>query len=464
MFPTHFHLLPSHFNSYPRETDTISNSLYEELSRKTQEHINYLSTIGLGERAKGISLRLFQDEENKCREVDKIDLTPFNQRTAIPLEASHFDAHAKNTLITIDPDVSYNKQKDLTKILDIRLYPALRDLIKENNIEVFLGTKQEMVAYYLSKKNRILFEFNIPSSATYYLAASDQQELCVIMAGLVGRENLIAQLITLKLAGLNIDKIEIIGEIDHFTHLVDQDINQLLQKQPWLKNGRHTLIVAGCGLEENVNHIVSTAFKGNLGEAQSFKGNIISLTSHPNLKPLNGIHGCVSLHLNYGEITQKIVSKILELCKSKFVFTGGAGGYISNDTQTSKPEIGTRISITKSMNENGEVANLIDEDSQLSNTREPASTHLQIASIFLETYKWLEKARNKGSSVDVETFYIIRAIQDYNKKNPSAKIQADCGYFVSDYVGEQPLREYSKVYEKYQEILSVFLTKTMTST
>jgi hypothetical protein len=104
--------------------------------------------------------------------------------------------------------------------------------------------------------------------------------------------------------------------------------------------------------------------------------------------------------------------------------------------------------ILKSMNDRGEIVSLGECDSPV---------HLQIASIFLETYDWLSKASLRGKSVDVETFYILRAIQKHNDKNSDAKIEADCGYFVSDYVGEQPLREYSKVFQRYNAALSHFL-------
>jgi hypothetical protein len=57
---------------------------------------------------------------------------------------------------------------------------------------------------------------------------------------------------------------------------------------------------------------------------------------------------------------------------------------------------------------------------------------------------------------------IIRAIQTYNAKNPTEPVViADCGYFVSDYVGEQALREYSKVYRLYPTVLSAFLKQTL---
>jgi hypothetical protein len=77
----------------------------------------------------------------------------------------------------------------------------------------------------------------------------------------------------------------------------------------------------------------------------------------------------------------------------------------------------------------------------------------------METFAWLNQAQKIGSSVDVETFYILRAIRDFNKKHPHRSVQAHCGYFVSDYVGKQPLRDYSLVYKCYPEVLINFFEK-----
>ena len=444
--------IPTHHTEHQQE-------LYALLTKETQEHINYLSSIGLGERAQGIRLNWFHYEDNNPEDVN---LASFTYRTSIPQEVLHFDAHAKNTLITTDPNSKHNNPEDLKKILDIRLYPTLRNLIKQNKIEIFLGTKREMVAYYKSIDWSLLFEFLIPSSATYYLAESSQGELCVIMAGLSSFENTIAQLITLKLADVKIENIEIIGNQTHFGELVTKDIDNIIKEIPELTIGNNILVVAGCGLEVMVSDIIKNKFQDQLTQSKSFKGNIVSLIYMPLIKPVNNINGLISLHLSYGEIMEKIIEELLNRCNCKYVFTGGAGGYIPSKSYEQKPPIGSYITITKSMNEHGQVASLdrINSVNMLSLYTSPM--HLQIPSIFFETYEWLEAARRRGNSVDVETFYIIRAIQDYNAKHPQDQIKAACGYFLSDYVGEQPLREYSKVYLKYKEILSEFLQNTLT--
>ncbi len=414
----------------------ISTIFFNEIATKTEQHIQYLSDIGLEERAKEIKVNEFQFKQN----LSNINLSSFQNHTPIPQEVLDFDPLAKNTIITTDPDVQHNKSDDVKRILDIRLYPVLENLIKEKGIEVFLGTKEEMAAYYLSKESPILLEFIIPSSATYYLTQS-----CVVMSRLVSEENLIAQLLTLKLAGIEVEGIPIVGEIQHFSKRVEKDIAAI----EGIGTGNQILIVAGCGLEKKVTDILAGEFGEILGDPYTFKGDIVSLIHTPFLQPQNGIHGIISLNLNYGEITEKIVTILLEKYHCSHVFTGGAGGYISQDPHKDKPLIGSYIPITQCMNEKDEITGLDVTPHQ--------DIHLQIPSIFLETYDWLKRAKLRGTSVDVETFYIMRAIQNYNVTHPHSKIDASCGYFVSDYVGEKPLREYSKVYSQYDGVLSKFM-------
>ena len=358
-------------------------------------------------------------------------------------------------MITTDPRVQHNKPEDLQKILDIRLYPALRAARAKENRDLS-QYKQEMVAYYRSAGSILIFEFTIPSSATYYLAEDRNGHFFVIMAGLVSRENIIAQLLTLKLAQIPLKKIEIIGDISHFRTLVQQDMEMLIHTLPNLQVGNHILIVAGCGLEEKVSKIIMHEFKDLIGTTRAFKGNIISLCYTPLTAPLNNIDGFISLNLNYGEIMEAIVSLLLESAGCKYIFTGGAGGYIPRG-QEGRPAIGSRLMIRQSMNPRGELAKIESKNLLCTIDQKLSDLHLQIPSIFLETYDWLEKAKQYGTSIDVETFYIIRAIQNYNAKKPDAPVKANCGYFVSDYVGEEPLREYSKVYQHYETVLSHFL-------
>lgn len=454
----YFTLLP--ISTWANQKSPENRKFLDRISKETEEHVKYLTSIGLGERAKSIKVDWFESGESKAEEID---LAPFEKRMAVPKEVLEFDPELKNTLITTDLALNKNQPEDLKKILDIRLYPTLRNLIKKDGVEIFLGTTEEMVAYYHSKGTEILFHFSIPSSGNYFLGKISSGHYLVILAGLVSRENIVAQLLTLKLAEIDTKSIKIIGNSEHFSSTVGSDVNQLAEKIPALSSGNNILLVAGCGLEETVSKIIHEELPHLMGKSQSYHGKIISLIYTPLKKTTNNVKGIISLNLNYGEITEEIVKTFLEKFHCKHVFTGGAGGYIQADANDKKPEIGSRIGIIKSMNPNGEIVHVPPSRLETKCDQMLSKMHLQIPSIFMETYEWLKKAQECGNSVDVETFYILRAVQNYNRQYPSQPVDAECGYFVSDYVGEQPLREYSKVYQKYPEVLRSFVHQILQS-
>ncbi len=422
------------------------SSLFQKLTMETRQHKKKLKEKGLVERANGINLKLFELGVSKNK---NIDLTPFNKREMIPTIVLNFDISEKSTIITTCPVSSNNKNEDIEAILDIRLYPALKNLLKENPVEAFLGTKQEMEAYYRKKGVNILYEFQIPSSATYFLAESNKREQFIIMAGLVGKDNLIAQMLTLKYAGVYVENIEIIGTFNHFTTIVNNDLDSLFKTIPEIETGMNVLIIAGCDLKTFVNNILYDKYSDQLGTSRSFSGDIISLIYTPIKNSQNNIQGFITLDLNYGEIVESILLKILSKSCIPYIFSGGACGYIPQDTNKKMPEIGTRISVMKSMNEAGEF---------VSSTDDCKTVHLQVPSIFIETYKWLESAKKRGSTVDIETFYMLRALQTH-KSNGLYPIVSDLGCFVSDWVGEKPLREYSNVFKYYPIVLGEFLDR-----
>jgi hypothetical protein len=211
-------------------------------------------------------------------------------------------------------------------------------------------------------------------------------------------------------------------------------------------------------LQEKVNQIIQSELAYEFQPLSSFQGNIVSLSYLPLKSPINGIGGFLSLNLNYGEIMEEIVHQILENCHCAALFTGSAGGYIPS-TQACLPQIGDRITFTSSLHENGKEVDLANQGDLTSIS---SSLHLHVPSIFVETYEWLEQAKTKkGSTVDVETFYIMRAVQNYKNQYPQAKIKVDFGCFISDYVGLAPLRDYSHVYQNYPTILMHFLKEAL---
>lgn len=416
------------------------------ISKETDEHCAHLTSIGLADRASYFKVRSFIYQD--CNPAS-IDISRFKQTMAMPELVDTFNTEEKNTLFA-NPEST--QEQEIKRALDIRLYPTIRRLIAEQGANVFLGSKTELQAYTGSIKEKIIIEIEIPSSVKFYIALNNAGNMKVYLSGLVSHENLLQQLITLKLAGIDTKKIEIRGNTQQYKSICKEDLEEFEEKSGIDIAKKNVLIVAGCTLEELVCSTLDQMFVGEMSK-ERFTGQLVSLTyvksEHaPNL-------GFIILNLNYGEICEEQISTILERFNCIGVYSGSAAGYIPTVAEEKFPDIGTRIPVHSARHHSGEVV-LFDKLNK--------NQHLHVPTIFVETDNWLKKAKESGATtVDVETFYILRAIQHYQKANPHLKLQTDIGVFISDYVGEKPLRSYDRVFSQYPLALQNFVKQVLVS-
>ena len=89
---------------------------------------------------------------------------------------------------------------------------------------MFLGTKQKMLCHY----DQLLLEFSLPYTFKYYLISGAPNEYLIVMTGLVGHNNLVAQLCTVALANIHINNITIIGNTTCLRDIICNDIKQVV--------------------------------------------------------------------------------------------------------------------------------------------------------------------------------------------------------------------------------------------
>lgn len=419
----------------------------EQVTEETQKHCAYLTSIGLADRASYFKVKPFIYQETI---PGSVDISRFSQNMPLPDVVHAFNTAEANTLFATLESTTEEEKQEIERVLDIRLYPTIRRLIGEKGAHVFLGSKTELQAYAGSIKEKIILEIEVPSSVKFYIALNDSGDIKIYIPNLVSHENLIQQLITLKLAGLDLLKIPILGDTQHYKLVTAQDLLAFEKQASTYLAKRNVLIVAGCSLEETVCSTLEQVFVGKMLK-QKFSGSLVSLTyvqspQAPNL-------GFIILNLNYGEICEEQISMILERFNCIGIFSGSAAGYIPKESQEQLPEIGDRIAVHSARHHSGEIVTLNEENRNL---------HLHVPTIFLETFNWLKNAKELGAtSVDVETFYILRAVQRYQKTNPLAKLHTDLGVFISDYVGKKPLRSYNDVFAKYPVVLQNFIDEVL---
>ncbi len=426
-----------------KQTSQPENIWFESISKETNEHCAYLTSIGLGDRANYFKVKhfIYQDASQGVVEISRF------QALALPHLFHTFDTKEKNTLFS-QPDST--QEQEINRTLDIRLYPSIKRMIEKQGTTLFLGSKVELQAYAASCKEKLIIEIEVPTSVKFYIALAQTGDPKVYMSGLVSQENLLQQLITLKLAGVDAQKIMILGDTEHYKAICKADLAAFEKSASAYLAKKNILIVAGCSLEDNACTTLEQMFSGKIA-LQKFSGQIVSLTyalssQTPNL-------GFIVLNLNYGEICEEQIAIILEKFNCIGIFTGSAAGYIPQPEDEKLPAIGERVSVHFARHHSGEIVEL---------DKQYKTLHLHVPTIFFETFKWFEQAKALGAAtVDVETFYILRAVQRFRKVNPHLTLHVDIGVFISDYIGKKPLRSYNNVFARYPELLQSFVQQVL---
>lgn len=417
----------------------------DKITKETKSHCQHLANTDLAERVNYFKVNPFIYQNS-----DTVpDISRFNHKMDLPKVVSEFDPHEKNTLFIHPGSKKNNQTQEIKRALDIRLYPSLRNLIRKNGAKVFLGSKVELQSYTDSINEKLIAEIEIPSSAKFYVSLNSLGDIKVYLSNLVSHENLIQQLITLKLAGIDLHKIPILGNTQQFKSVCQKDILEFEKQCVDYLVKRNVLIIAGCTLENLACSSLEQIVAGNMIK-RKFSGEILSLTY---MKSENAANlGFIVLNLNYGEICEDQITMILEKFNCIGIFSGSAAGYIpSNNARL--PNIGERINVYSARHHFGELISLDKKNENL---------HLHVPTIFVETFNWLKNAKSLGAStVDVETFYILKAIQKFQSTNSQKKLHIDIGVFISDYVGKKPLRSYDKVFSQYPLILQNFVSKVL---
>ncbi|MBI2784910.1 MAG: hypothetical protein HYX60_00805, partial [Legionella longbeachae] len=441
----------SFFDKYQLPMEKVikqQNEWLEQINKETENHCIKLSSIGLGDRVNYFKIKPFIYQDITSEEQDIIRLT---RTMDLPHIVDSFDINEKNTLFSSSElSTKEQDQEELNRVLDLRLYPTIKQIIKEKKANIFLGSKPELQVYSASLKEKLIIEIEIPSSVKFYLALDNVGDMKVYIANIVSHENLIQQLITLKLADINLKKIPIIGNTQHYKTVCKEDLITFEKQAFSYLAKKNVLIVAGCSLEDTVSSTLEQIFAGNISK-KKFSGSLVSLTYLqsqyvPNL-------GFIILNLNYGEICEEQISIILEKFNCIGIFSGSAAGYISREVEDTLPEIGTRVPVFSAKNYSGDLVSLNEKNNNL---------HLHVPTIFFETWNWLKHAKESGAStVDVETYYILKAVQKFQETHPLTKLHIDIGVFISDFVGKKPLRSYENVFTNYPMILQKFVDEVL---
>ncbi|QLZ69889.1 hypothetical protein FOLKNPGA_02689 [Legionella sp. PC1000] len=382
--------------------------------------------------------------------------------THIPACVQKFDPNDNHTLFI--PLEGQTKENKIQQSLDMRLGGPLKGLLRScgNNgqLEAFLGPTEDMIGFYKDRGFDLVEEIWFPSTGRYYSFINKETgDFIITLAGLQSQANLISQLLTLKMAGVNVDKVKVYGDTQSIEHDITQDIlnfkEKLLSSGINLEKQNTALVIAGNGgiLGREIERLDEDIDVD--GQIKSEPGSKCAMTFYPTKGAKGGVVGIINLSMPYGEVMGPMMTDMAEHLHVREVFLAGIGGAIGRREEkleedvveqhigtyhvfftTTNPETGARYTL-----EDTEVIMPpIDQKGKGWLNDESVGLHVHVDSPFIETFGWLEERMDEGCTmVDCESHFAIERIKKWNEDHPEDKIRIMPGLLVSDYVGHKSL-------------------------
>ena len=401
---------------------------------------------------------------------------PFSiEPRGIPASVKEFDTTEQHMLFI--PNENESEEKKLQVALDIRLGPALKGLLRnygeDGNLEVFEGSLVDMLAFYRSRDFEINDEIQFPSTGRYYRFINTVTHQDVMVLGALQSEaNLISQLLTLKKAGVTIDKVKIYGDTISINQSIEHDIKKfrelLISKDADFHHS--ALVIAGNG--GILDQAISKSHHIDLSKEIiiSPEGSRCKMTYYPLLEG----SGIINLQMPYGEVMGPMVSVMAEELSVRRIFLAGVGGALVTPEKNKTDPVGQFYLFGRSHDDKGTNAYELELDEMLlpnpdltgsavvfDDLNNKTASHVHVDSPFLETRSWLERNQQSGHTVvDCETHYCFEAIKKWNQQKPDDKIKIMPGLFISDVVGHSPLVSVShNSYKWLDSVLDNFVQK-----
>lgn len=337
------------------------------------------------------------------------------------------------------------------RLPDNMLDMARRDLPKSmvamlksgsnNRLEFFVGNKSDMLDYYTGVKGLDhVGEFNSPTSTEFNLFArpKNDNEFIVVASGMASNARIAHQSYQFKFAGIDVSQVPIRGEIRRLVHA---DVAAFREKLAELPKGDKDAVFF-IGNRKAVLNILSPGTNFKTIEKGSFKFSHI-LTN-------DGKTSYTGLRMPNGDLAYHATKAVLEAGYRDIVMVGAGGafphefnGFIRKDTDVTK--VGQYQVVTSAMM-NGDTIDIkslkgvIIRDIKAGGPiNQKDGRNVTVNSPLEENDTWYNANSQKFSSVDVETYHILRAIRDFQDEHPEEKITLLPGLFSSDVLKDHPL-------------------------
>lgn len=334
---------------------------------------------------------------------------------------------------------------------------------EEKGVEIFLGSANDLTDYYGAKGYYVHSKLGTDSSNWFFIVVheSDPSLFKVVINRIANKSRFTQVLLQLKYGGVDLDDIAVRGTIAQAKGSVRRTLETKFKRGSMKP---HTVFI-GARMQVVVQ-LAKFFFPREMASVSSEKQGPLAeeLLSRYNYKlesidgvitfsyidaPMDeGKGGIIALRMPNGDLAYDAMSTLLD-AGAKNVIMVGVGGALDQK----EGKIGSYHKITQSSYEGETVS--VSEDAIMPLMTENVDLKTKRRNVTVdtplqETEEWKLEAEQSASSVDVETYHILRAFHDFSesRKKSSSKeeeseepVRVIPGLFISDIVGVQSLNE-----------------------
>ena len=348
--------------------------------------------------------------------------------------------------------------------LDVRISRTIRILISKvnehgRNTEIFIGSENQMLVYYSNSGLELIANLKTESSLKYYLFANRENSNLnkIVILGVGNETKLNHLLLQLKLSKVDLNKIIIRGNIEEALYENQQKLNDIIGNLQGeidtVFMGNRSLILVEFAKRKYPKEMKSALYENDaekIAEKLLQKNNKLKTYiigegvykfSYFDWQIRNKNVGIIGCRMPNGSLARIATEAFIKKGIRHFIMLGAGGSLSSLST------VGSYQLINSATHNNNGISlselNVKKMKVELSDI--PLfenGNNVTLDSPLVETRTWLNKVRNaKLTSVDVETYHIIKGIENSQKFGKKAKIEILAGLFISDVVGDCPLVE-----------------------
>ena len=341
--------------------------------------------------------------------------------------------------------------------LDVRISRTIQRCVKEGmKVELFMGNKNEVEHFYkLNGDFTYKAALNTKSSIQYLLFENPEGVQKIVVLGIANESKLTHTLLQIKSLGVPDENVSIRGSIEfslgRLERQLDEAMDVLVGEKPIalavVGNRSQLVLEAAKRLHPNEMSVefnsdderekraveLLTKYNGYVEKDinnKIFKVSSITIGEEGNQRVL------LSFRMPNGDLSRMATKAVFKRPKVEGFVMVGAGGSLREDSGVGSYQL------THSSTLQGRETIKLGEEHMMplpfaEKCRKNAS-NVTVISPLVETKAWLHEHKEKATSVDVETYFIMEGLQHAMRTSEFAT-KVFSGLFVSDVVGPHPL-------------------------